>query len=139
MQGELKGVLGHNWKISDLSSNYRCGESRCIGDKVYVHDETRPPSLAQIVAVDFKGNYVVQFLDGELQGRVGGHWLEENLAKTSGCGLTYCVTDQAYVQNSRVRIVGIQKNLKYILYFYDGELTGRYGFDWTDRHLSRPR
>jgi|GEM_PF-1847845 len=142
LDGSLAGRIGGNWGVNDLTTTKSRGKNFGVGDKVYLFDEGREPALVQIIAVERTGNYTVYFIQGEVAGRRGNNWTEQNFARVSGCGKNYCVGD--IVTNIsrdylRVQIVGVQMNGRYVLRFLEGNIAGRLGNNWGDEDLRKFR
>lgn len=135
LEGPLANQFGHGWSADSLSTLESCGRHRCVGQKYYLHDGQRDSEMVEVVGVDRQKAYVVRFLSGVLRGRNGGGWSDSNLASMSGCGAKYCVGDIARAQQSRVKVIGVQLDKKYIITFLDGPLAGRNGSGWSEQDL----
>ncbi|MNK97629.1 hypothetical protein D3C87_1179730 [compost metagenome] len=142
LDGELAGKYGNGWSTKNLATAKKCGKDFCVGDKAYLFGENRSPARVQILAIQPGGEgYVVLFAEGSLAGKRGSNWDNDDLAKLKGCGTTYCVGDVLIniKRNSKVLVVGIQKNGSYLLQFQSGELQGKVGHNWDDDDLRRIR
>lgn len=140
LDGELSGKTGSDWATKNLSTPKKCGNDFCVGEKAYLFDEDRTPARVQILATQQGGEkYVVYFTEGTLAGKRGSNWGSDKLAKLKGCGTTYCVGDVLLniKRNSRVLVVGIQKDGDYLLQFQSGDLQGKVGHNWDDADLRR--
>lgn len=140
-EGTLTGKVGGNWKRSDLASLRGCGREFCAGD--FAFNVVRDSTQVRIVGIQEDGRYVLQFLEGNLNGRKGANWSETDLASTYGC--TYnqlCTGEEVFnvVRDStRARVVGLQSNGKLVIEFLEGSLTGRRGGNWESKDLARTR
>lgn len=93
-----------------------------------------------VVGVQPDGRYIVRFEEGPYKGQIIGNWTVFDLAATYGCGSYFCVGEFARNRSRdyvRVRIIGLQYNGRYVLYFLEGPLSGLRGAHWNDYDLVR--
>lgn len=141
LDGPLEGKVGNEWTAKNLTTLKKCGKDFCVGDSAYLYGKDREPALVRIIAIQQGGErYAVLFAEGSLEGKRGNNWELSDLAKTKGCGTKYCVGDSLINisrSNNHVKVVGIQKDGKYMLRFESGESAGKIGYNWDDSDLRK--
>jgi hypothetical protein len=107
-----------------------------VGERVYA---TANDAYATILAVQFDGTYVLQFLSGPLAGQTGTGWRDQDLATLAGCSGDLCVNMSAYniSRDAFVQVVGIQYDQGYVVTFTSGTLAGQTGHGWTRSDLAQ--
>lgn len=138
LEGELRGRRGGKWSSSNLAKMRGCHDDLCVGDRAF--NVERSSAEVRVAAIQENGEYVLDFMSGELRGRRGGKWDRDDLAVTFGCGRDFCVGDHAINlkrNHVMVRVLGVQVNGKYVLEFLEGELRGKIGGKWRDDSLAR--
>ncbi|WII71253.1 beta-sandwich domain-containing protein [Bdellovibrio sp. 22V] len=138
--GELRGRVGGGWLRENLSLMSGCTKEYCVGQLVF--NKSRDNMQVKVVAVQFHGSVIIEFMEGELKGRLGGNWNSDELTLPKKCGSKFCIEDKAYLLNGdkfqgKVLILGVDKNDRYSVYFYDGELAGRRGHNWSKEDLAK--
>jgi len=138
-EGSLAGQIGGNWDRSDFAVMNGCSsQGFCVGERVI--NTTRNYAYAQVVGLEYDGEAVIRFLDGNLVNGIGGNWDRHDFAKTSGCSGDVCVgqvmlnIERDYAQ---VRILGIEHDGEFVLDFLTGNLAGRRGGNWARNALAR--
>lgn len=141
LDGPLEGKVGNEWTAKNLTTLKKCTKDYCVGDVAYLYGKDRDAAVVLIIAIQQSGeNYGVFFVNGSLEGKRGNNWDAGDLAKTKGCGSKYCVGDSLINisrNNARVKVVGIQKNGRYLLQFENGDSQGKIGHNWEDIDLRK--
>lgn len=107
-----------------------------VGMRVYNLDRN---AFADIIGRDYRnGTYTLRFTSGDLSGRTGANWDEEDLAFTQGCEGRFCVGDRSYniERSAYVRVVGFDQQKRYVLEFTSGDLAGKTGGKWSSSNLA---
>lgn len=124
-------AIGGNWSRTSLALTEGCAEELCVGDKVIPTEVVRVGSIAEIVAIDANGQYVLKF---DEDAAVGGQWTRNLLAKASGCSASGVCVGQSVVaasgarEGTSARIIGFDSAEKFILKF---DVDGAVGAGWT--------
>jgi hypothetical protein len=131
LEGTLAGKEGNNWGRSDLALMSGCHNTLCVGN---ITLNTSKESVAsKIVGLQTNGDYVIEYLEGTLKGKIGSHWSKKELAATSGCSYDLCtgVSVLNVSKNAtKSRIVGIEANGNYVIEFLEGRSKGLKGSNW---------
>ncbi|MEQ1879262.1 MAG: hypothetical protein ABL958_21685 [Bdellovibrionia bacterium] len=109
-----------------------------IGERAY--NITRS-AYVMVVGLQNDGRYVLRFTTGPLAGQTGGNWANTDLARLRGCSGDLCVGENAYniERTAYVRVVGIQYDGRFLLYYRSGPLTGQSGHNWTRPDIAPQR
>lgn len=140
LTGNLAGRMGDNWGREALSPMTGCTEDYCVGDVVYNKDKGE--AQVRVVAVQYNGAVIIEFLDGALAGRLGGQWTSNDLTSTERCGKNFCVGQRAYLYDdgrdpALVEVIAVDKAGRYTVYFHEGAVAGRRGSKWADANLAK--
>lgn len=109
----------------------------CLGDIVI--NISRENVRAKVVSVQGDGRFVLEFLDGALQGKTGNGWEAKDLARMNGCSDSLCVGDRVINtdrENATVEIAALQADGRYVLRFTEGSLAGKLGSNWEKKNLA---
>lgn len=94
-----------------------------------------------VVGIEASGLYVLRFEDGPLAGQIGGNWSGASLAKLNGCGPGgFCAGNRVFNvdrDSAMAKIIGVQSNGTYVLFFQDGPLTRLKGGNWGAVSLAK--
>ena len=137
LEGSLAGKEGSNWGRSDLAIISGCYKSLCVGSSII--NTAKGSVYSKIIGLQTDGNYVIEFLEGQLKGRTGSHWTRKDLALPSGCSFGLCtgVSVLNVSSNSvKTRIVGIESNGNYVIQFLEGSSKGKKGSNWTRKDFA---
>lgn len=129
--GAYSGRSG-NWDRQSLALATGCLNQICVGDDVYraLPGNTRE---ARVVALQSNGAFVVNFFDGS---GLAGDVPRTGLAIKTGCGRSYCVGQEFIYtgqgEQRHLRLVGIQGDGKYVMYFFDAQDLGG---NWSEAEV----
>lgn len=109
-----------------------------IGENAY---NIQRSAYVRVVAYQNDGRYVLRFTTGPLAGQTGGNWTNADLARLRGCSGDLCVGTNAYniERSAYVRVVGIQQDGRFVLYYRTGTLAGQSGHNWTRPDIAPQR
>jgi hypothetical protein len=137
LEGTLAGKEGNNWGRSDLALMSGCHNALCVGN---ITLNTSKDSVAsKIVGLQTNGDYVIEYLEGSLKGKIGSYWSKKELAATSGCSYDLCTGISVLnVSKSaaKSRIVGIEANGNYVIEFLEGRSKGFKGSNWARKDFA---
>jgi hypothetical protein len=126
-----QNILSSNAKSADLFDF-------TVGDRVYGISKSGFARIRRQTGA----KYEIEYLDGDSKGSIETNLTADSIGSLSGCvkdGL--CVGQQAFNSDHkdiRVKVVGVQKNGKYIIQFLEGKFTGQTGDNWTRNDLILP-
>ncbi|HEX4923281.1 MAG TPA: hypothetical protein VFV50_04315 [Bdellovibrionales bacterium] len=109
-----------------------------VGDRAYNIERS---AYVTVVAIQQDGRFVLRYDSGPLTGQTGGNWTRADLAVLSGCAGQVCTGYGAYnlEREAYVRVVGIQYDGRFVLYYRTGSLAGQSGHNWTRSDLALTR
>jgi hypothetical protein len=136
--GPLAGKSGTGWRREQLAvTTFACFDQLCINQPGFNVERN---AYVEVVAIEYSGRFVLRFTSGELTGKTGGNWSRDNIAVLQGCASGFpviCVGQKVYNKDraAEARVVGIQKDGRFVLLFLTGPLTGKTGGNWTLNNL----
>lgn len=77
-EGPLAGKRGSDWGYDKLAKLKGCGTTYCVGDVLL---NIKRNSRVLVVGIQQDGDYLLQFQNGELQGKVGHNWDDTSLKR----------------------------------------------------------
>lgn len=77
LEGPNSGRTGNNWRRHTLAVTNGCARTICVGDNLI--NLSQDSAKVRVLAIQLNGNFVLEFLSGQHQGKRGNNWLHSEL------------------------------------------------------------
>lgn len=114
-----------------------CLDGIGVGD-VVLNGKVSGVKKAIVVGISSDKLFALQFLEGELQGRIVAGWGRDALAVQKGCVEDICVGQivlHSRASNVKAKVIGISKNSTFVVQFLEGGFKGENGSGWAANTL----